>query len=190
MQNQLRIGRPGLELLLRLRSFIDTCAESLRAVAARSISRTCIDTASRPICFVLVAGDLGKWHSTALTSILLAKHSLRTAVQSECSSTRRPSTHVQDHLNSVSQTPSSNMSSISALTLRHPIQLPRPLLRIQRRWARVHDVRFVTTQQPSKKVLEKYKYKLEQKAKESVPAYRRCDQADIDVGRVSNRYQN
>lgn len=36
----------------------------------------------------------------------------------------------------------------------------------QRRWAQVHDVRFVATHQQSEKVLERYKAKLDQKAKE------------------------
>lgn len=35
----------------------------------------------------------------------------------------------------------------------------------QRRWAQVHDVRFLTTKQPSQAVLDKYREKLDQKAK-------------------------
>ncbi len=37
--------------------------------------------------------------------------------------------------------------------------------RTQRRWARVHDVRFVATQGQFNPVLEKYRAKLDQKAK-------------------------
>jgi ATP synthase mitochondrial F1 complex assembly factor 1 len=39
-------------------------------------------------------------------------------------------------------------------------------IRLQRRWARVHDVRFVTTRQDSHRLLDKYKEKLDKKAKE------------------------
>ncbi|OAP62195.1 hypothetical protein AYL99_04398 [Fonsecaea erecta] len=39
------------------------------------------------------------------------------------------------------------------------------LLRTQRRWARVHDVRFVTTHRNQEKILDRYRHKLEQKAK-------------------------
>ncbi|RMZ92654.1 hypothetical protein DV736_g70, partial [Chaetothyriales sp. CBS 134916] len=54
----------------------------------------------------------------------------------------------------------------SPTSLRHPVRLSRSLLQLtQRRHARVHDIRFVTTQQPSSAVLEKYRSKLEQKAK-------------------------
>ena len=63
---------------------------------------------------------------------------------------------------------SSNMSALSIPTLRNAVRTPLSLLRTQRRYARVHDVRFVTTQQPAAKVLEKYKGKLEQKAKQYV----------------------
>ena len=45
-----------------------------------------------------------------------------------------------------------------------PSLLPKP----QRRWARVHDVRFVATLPQSEKVFEKYKDKLERRAKEYV----------------------
>ncbi|RMD44341.1 hypothetical protein DV735_g865, partial [Chaetothyriales sp. CBS 134920] len=55
----------------------------------------------------------------------------------------------------------------SARSLCQPVRLSRSLLQLtQRRHARVHDVRFVTTHQPSAAVLEKYRSKLEQKAKE------------------------
>ncbi|RMZ81958.1 hypothetical protein DV737_g2244, partial [Chaetothyriales sp. CBS 132003] len=55
----------------------------------------------------------------------------------------------------------------SPASLRHPVRLGQSLLQLaqQRRHARVHDVRFVTTHQASA-VLEKYRSKLEQKAKE------------------------
>jgi hypothetical protein len=49
-----------------------------------------------------------------------------------------------------------------------PVRLrtnPCPI-RLQRRWARVHDVRFVTTRGTSQSILEKYKVKLVKKAKE------------------------
>ena len=39
-------------------------------------------------------------------------------------------------------------------------------IRLQRRWARVHDVRFVTTRRDSDRILEKYRAKLDKKAKE------------------------
>lgn len=42
-----------------------------------------------------------------------------------------------------------------------------PCLRgVQRRWAQVHDVRFVATHRQPDRVIEKYKEKLEKKAKE------------------------
>ncbi|KAL1956104.1 hypothetical protein VTO42DRAFT_7623 [Malbranchea cinnamomea] len=40
----------------------------------------------------------------------------------------------------------------------------RPLIHVQRRWAQVHDVRFVATHQPG--VLDRYKEKLQRKAEE------------------------
>ncbi|KIW80531.1 hypothetical protein Z517_07147 [Fonsecaea pedrosoi CBS 271.37] len=54
------------------------------------------------------------------------------------------------------------------VSLRHMQALPtgRSLLRPQRRWARVHDVRFVTTHRDQEKILDRYRHKLEQKAKE------------------------
>lgn len=39
-------------------------------------------------------------------------------------------------------------------------------IRLQRRWARVHDVRFVTTRRSSDSIMERYKAKLDKKAKE------------------------
>lgn len=53
------------------------------------------------------------------------------------------------------------------LVLRHlaacPLRSTRALT--QRRWAQVHDVRFLVTTQPPKAVLDKYRAKLDQKAK-------------------------
>ncbi|KIW30096.1 uncharacterized protein PV07_05870 [Cladophialophora immunda] len=59
------------------------------------------------------------------------------------------------------------MSLPRGVALRHMQALPasRSLLRTQRRWARVHDVRFVTTHRNQEKVLDRYRHKLEQKAK-------------------------
>ncbi|KAI0841980.1 ATP11-domain-containing protein [Hypoxylon sp. FL0890] len=45
---------------------------------------------------------------------------------------------------------------------RQPFRLPNP----QRRWAQVHDVRFVATTQASRNVTEKYREKLDRKARE------------------------
>lgn len=59
------------------------------------------------------------------------------------------------------------MASLRTPLLRHlsrcPLRAPRPLQ--QRRWAQVHDVRFLTTQQPPQAILEKYQAKLNDKAK-------------------------
>lgn len=61
-------------------------------------------------------------------------------------------------------------SSIRAPTLRRlaavsTLRAPRPLLPVQRRWAQVHDVRFLTTHHTPQAVLDKYKEKLDKKAK-------------------------
>jgi len=53
-----------------------------------------------------------------------------------------------------------------ALTLQRTPAVFRAAQQIQRRWARVHDVRFVTTHRDQQKVLDRYKQKLEQKAKQ------------------------
>ncbi|OTA92134.1 hypothetical protein M434DRAFT_22063 [Hypoxylon sp. CO27-5] len=45
---------------------------------------------------------------------------------------------------------------------RQPFRLPNP----QRRWAQVHDVRFLATTQASRNVTEKYREKLDRKARE------------------------
>ncbi|CAJ2501680.1 Uu.00g045330.m01.CDS01 [Anthostomella pinea] len=61
-------------------------------------------------------------------------------------------------------------STLSTLNL-HNAQLPRAVLpytsRLQRRWAQVHDVRFLaTTQAAQRSVTEKYREKLDRKARE------------------------
>ena len=58
------------------------------------------------------------------------------------------------------------MASFRVPALRHVVSGAAPYLRAtQRRWAQVHDVRFLATQQ-SDRVLEKYKEKLARKARE------------------------
>ncbi|CAG8974433.1 hypothetical protein HYALB_00004129 [Hymenoscyphus albidus] len=58
------------------------------------------------------------------------------------------------------------MASFRVPTLRNIFSGAAPYLRpTQRRWAQVHDIRFLATDQSSK-ILEKYKEKLAQKAKE------------------------
>ncbi|KAI9734454.1 MAG: hypothetical protein M1818_006843 [Claussenomyces sp. TS43310] len=58
------------------------------------------------------------------------------------------------------------MTSLRVPALRHTVSGAAPYLRAsQRRWAQVHDVRFLATQQ-SDKILQKYKDKLDRKAKE------------------------
>lgn len=61
---------------------------------------------------------------------------------------------------------SATMASLVS-PVRHAVSVSAPLLRLpQRRWAQVHDIRFLAThQKPDKKVLDKYRAKLEQKAK-------------------------
>ncbi|KAJ9503482.1 hypothetical protein LTR99_002244 [Exophiala xenobiotica] len=60
------------------------------------------------------------------------------------------------------------MSASPSLVIRRTIGPSTSLLRTQsqRRYARVHDVRFVTTHRDSERILEKYRDKLEQKAKQ------------------------
>ncbi len=59
-----------------------------------------------------------------------------------------------------------NMASFRVPVLRHVVSGAAPYLRAtQRRWAQVHDVRFLATQQ-SDRVIEKYKEKLARKVKE------------------------
>lgn len=56
--------------------------------------------------------------------------------------------------------------------LRHTIGGAPPYLRgYQRRWAQVHDVRFVATHRKPDSVLEKYRHKLDRKAKEYSAEY-------------------
>jgi len=58
------------------------------------------------------------------------------------------------------------MASFRSPALRHVVSGAAPYLRAtQRRWAQVHDIRFLATQQ-SDRVLEKYKEKLARKAQE------------------------
>jgi hypothetical protein len=62
------------------------------------------------------------------------------------------------------------MSASPSLVIRRTIGPSTSLLRTQsqRRYARVHDVRFVTTHRDSERILEKYRDKLEQKAKQYI----------------------
>jgi ATP synthase F1 complex assembly factor 1 len=58
------------------------------------------------------------------------------------------------------------MATYRVPALRNIVSGAAPYLRAsQRRWAQVHDVRFLATQQ-SDRVLEKYKEKLARKARE------------------------
>jgi ATP synthase F1 complex assembly factor 1 len=58
------------------------------------------------------------------------------------------------------------MATYRVPALRYIVSGTAPYLRAtQRRWAQVHDVRFLATQQ-SDRVLEKYKEKLNMKARE------------------------
>ena len=59
------------------------------------------------------------------------------------------------------------MATLKPSFLRHICESRAACLRgTQRRWAQVHDVRFVATHQESNRVIEKYKEKLDRKAKE------------------------
>lgn len=59
------------------------------------------------------------------------------------------------------------MATIRTPIIRHVLHSTRsPLRLVQRRWAQVHDVRFLATHRDPDSVLEKYKDKLQQKAKE------------------------
>lgn len=58
------------------------------------------------------------------------------------------------------------MSTTSSIAIRRTLGLPAALSRAQRRWARVHDVRFVTTHRDQQRILDRYREKLEQKAKQ------------------------
>lgn len=59
------------------------------------------------------------------------------------------------------------MAAVRSLALRHLSRcaLRAPRFVNQRRWAQVHDVRFLATTRPSQAILEKYRDKLNQKAK-------------------------
>jgi ATP synthase mitochondrial F1 complex assembly factor 1 len=58
------------------------------------------------------------------------------------------------------------MAALRVPALRNIVSGAAPYLRTsQRRWAQVHDVRFLATQQPDR-VLEKYTEKLDKKARE------------------------
>ncbi|ERF75195.1 hypothetical protein EPUS_08865 [Endocarpon pusillum Z07020] len=58
------------------------------------------------------------------------------------------------------------MASFHSPLIFNRIRGPPNPLRLQRRWARVHDVRFVATRGDTKSILEKYRDKLDKKAKE------------------------
>lgn len=59
------------------------------------------------------------------------------------------------------------MAALRVPALRYIIGGNGPVLRgSQRRWAQVHDVRFVATHREPDRVLEKYRDKLDRKAKE------------------------
>lgn len=58
------------------------------------------------------------------------------------------------------------MPAVMGLAIRRTISLSASLVRTQRRWARVEDVRFVTTHRGQERILDRYKDKLEQKAKQ------------------------
>jgi hypothetical protein len=76
--------------------------------------------------------------------------------------------------------------------LRHTIGGVPPYLRgFQRRWAQVHDVRFVATHRTPDSVLEKYRHKLVRKAKEYSTEYRLKEaQLTMHAGRVSRMLRN
>jgi len=57
------------------------------------------------------------------------------------------------------------MAALRVPALRNIVSGAANLRTSQRRWAQVHDVRFLATQQ-SDRVLEKYKEKLDKKARE------------------------
>ena len=59
------------------------------------------------------------------------------------------------------------MSPFRIPALRHIVREAAPCLRAsQKRWAQVHDIRYVATHRKSDNVIEKYKEKLDRKAKE------------------------
>ena len=59
------------------------------------------------------------------------------------------------------------MTAVRAPTIRNFISSNEPYLRsVQRRWAQVHDVRFLATHREPDRIVEKYREKLDKKAKE------------------------
>ncbi|KAL9125248.1 MAG: hypothetical protein Q9217_005524 [Psora testacea] len=61
------------------------------------------------------------------------------------------------------------MASFRVPTIRYTIGNAAPCLRnVQRRWAQVHDVRFLVTHQSSDKVTDRYQEKLQEKARQCV----------------------
>lgn len=59
------------------------------------------------------------------------------------------------------------MTSLRLSTLQPLLRGASPILRFQqRRWAQVHDVRFLATHHDPKHVQDKYRSKLDQKAKQ------------------------
>lgn len=60
-----------------------------------------------------------------------------------------------------------NMAALHCQALRYTVCGAAPYLRAsQRRWAQVHDIRFLVTHAQPDRVLEKYKDKLAKKARE------------------------
>lgn len=76
------------------------------------------------------------------------------------------------------------MTSFRVPALRYTVSGAAPYMRAtQRRWAQVHDVRFLATQ-PSDRILKKYKEKLDRKAKEYDMTSCDCDCAsDCSIGK-------
>lgn len=62
-------------------------------------------------------------------------------------------------------TESSSMAALRGLCLRHLKTSRLPAVSTQRRWAQVHDVRFLATHGTQERILGKYKDKLDRKAK-------------------------
>ncbi|KAF4983291.1 hypothetical protein FZEAL_1276 [Fusarium zealandicum] len=84
------------------------------------------------------------------------------------------------------------MASLRIPALRRLVATPLRLTRAvnQRRWAQVHDVRFLATTQPPQVILEKYREKLDQKAKkeglESIDQLKAAYADKIDAERRKN----
>ena len=61
------------------------------------------------------------------------------------------------------------MATLRAPAIRYAIGNASPCLRnVQRRWAQVHDVRFLVTRQPAGRIADRYREKLQRKARECV----------------------